>query len=102
MGKDLEISIEDLRPGDFRKVAQVIGIEAALALSRAFGKMTIYIPGIDRVIEVRARDRHIVEEFEAGKWQSVWAAHRELARKYSLTPIWIRQILKRAREKRAK
>jgi Mor family transcriptional regulator len=95
MGKDLEISIEDLRAGEFKKVAMVIGIEAALKLSKEFKGTSIYVPSVDRAIKVAARDRRIVAEFNG-------ANGRKLAKKYQLSLVWIQEIIKRARRKGAK
>ncbi len=85
------ISIEDLLP-NYREVAEVIGIEAALKLSKAFGGTSVYIPSCDRGICISARNKRIVEEFDG-------ANARELAKRYHLSLVWIMGILERSRQK---
>ena len=78
------IQIDDLPP-DFRDIAETIGMEPALKLVQARGGEGIYIPKADKVCRA-ARDRAIRSEFNG-------ANHRELARKYGLTVVWIRSIV---------
>ena len=84
MFKQYTIQLTDLPP-DFRDIAETIGIEPALKLVQARGGEGIYIPKADKVCRA-ARDRAIRAEFNG-------ANHRELARKYGLTVVWIRSIV---------
>ncbi|MFH1984139.1 MAG: Mor transcription activator family protein [Pseudomonadota bacterium] len=77
-----DIRIEDLPP-DFREVAEAIGLDPALRLVEARGGEALYVPKLDKVARL-ARNRAIRDEFSG-------ANHRELARKYNLTVVMIRQ-----------
>ena len=78
------IQLTDLPP-DFRDIAETIGMEPALKLVQARGGEGIYVPKAEKVCRA-ARDRAIRSEFNG-------ANHRELARKYGLTVVWIRNIV---------
>ena len=80
-----EISIETL-PEDLQAVAEIVGIEGTLRLSRDLGGMRIYIPKIEKLVRIQ-RDMRIRKEFTGFN-------HRELARKYHMTESWIRQIVR--------
>lgn len=82
-----DIQLDDLPP-DFRDIADTIGLDPALKLVQARGGEGVYVPKVDKVCRA-ARDRAIRAEFTG-------ANHRELARKYSLTVVWIRAIVSQA------
>lgn len=88
-----DIQIDDL-PEDLRQMADLIGFEAVLALVRARGGESIYLPKLER-IAASARNRAILAEFDG-------ANHRELARKYGLTVTWVREILGMNRKEKQK
>jgi len=79
-----EISIENFTD-DCQLVANVIGIESTLLLSKHLGGINIYIPKYEKLIQTY-RDNKIYSEFNG-------ANHKELARKYNLTEVWIRKIV---------
>lgn len=84
MTERYNIKIDDLPP-DFREIAEVIGLEAALLLVSVRGGEAVYIPKGDKVARL-ARNRAILAEFDG-------ANHRALARKYDLTVVMIRNIV---------
>ena len=86
-----KIQFEDF-PKNFRRVVDIIGINAALKLIKNSGGINQYIPMYDNVI-FPARDRLILEEFSGTNYQ-------ELALKYKVSEVWIRAIIdKDKREK---
>jgi len=86
-----DIKLEDLHP-TYQVFASLIGIEAALIIGQELGGANIYLPklDIDQMIAVRERNNKIIEEFNGSN-------HAELARKYHITDITVREILKKAR-----
>lgn len=78
------IDIDDL-PEDCRQLADIIGLDALMALSERFGGDRVYIPMPDR-LGIPARNREIREAFNGGNF-------RALAAKYNLTERWIRVIV---------
>jgi Mor family transcriptional regulator len=66
-------------------LAETIGLGPALQLVQARGGEGVYVPKAENVCRA-ARDRAIRAEFNG-------ANHRELARKYGLTVVWIRAIV---------
>lgn len=85
------ITLEDL-PEAYQEVARVIGIENAIKLSEALGGLSFYFPKIDAFVQKR-RDEEIRKEFNG-------CNHRDLARKYQLSEIWIRQIVQNNKDHR--
>ena len=81
-----DIAIESL-PREYQVVAEIIGMENALKLAQHIGGGRIYYPKIESLMR-DARDARIRAEFTGGN-------HRDLARKYSLTETWIREIVQR-------
>lgn len=81
---NLDIQLSDLPP-DFREIAETIGLDPALELVQARGGEAVYIPKVEKVCRA-ARDRAIRAEFNGKN-------HRELARRYGLTVVWIRAIV---------
>lgn len=79
------IELDDLRD-EQRGIAQAIGIEAYLTLSRTYGGMTIYIAKAEDIMERKRRDERIREEYDGTNIT-------RLARKYGLTETWIRNIV---------
>jgi Mor family transcriptional regulator len=79
-----DIKMDDLPP-DFREIAETIGLDPALKLVQVRGGEGIYIPKAEKVRRA-ARDRAIRAEFNGKN-------HRELARRYGLTVVWIRAIV---------
>ena len=79
-----ELTIEEL-PEPYQTVARKVGIETALILAREFGGSAIYFLKLDRLL-VEARNKKIRSEFNGMN-------HRELAKKYNLTDVWIRMIV---------
>jgi len=72
---------------DQRELANCIGIENYYKLIKEYGGSMIYIakPG---VIERQRRNDMIIQEYEQG------AAYRQLANKYHLSSVQIRNIVK--------
>lgn len=74
-----------------RKIAEVIGIESYKALVSNFGGLSFYIPKAESVT-INVRNEAIRAEFDGTN-------ANELALKYNLTPVWIRDITsEKARE----
>lgn len=56
----------DILPDAHRRIAEVIGIEAALRLCDAFGGASLYIPMTDAVYNDMVRDREIRRRYLLG------------------------------------
>lgn len=78
------IKMEDL-PLIYQALAKIIGPENTLKLAEEFGGQELYFLKLRLLKE---RDRRIIEEFNGGNT-------RELAKKYGVTPSWVREILKK-------
>jgi Mor family transcriptional regulator len=79
-------TIEDL-PESYREIAEIVGVEGAIKLSRRLGGLAYYFPQIDAVLR-KKRDDAIRKEFTGRNY-------RDLAIKYGLTEVWIRDIVDR-------
>jgi Mor family transcriptional regulator len=80
------ITIEDL-PDEYQTVAEIIGLPAAIELSKRMSSLRIYVPSFEKLTQ-NPRDARIRAEFNGFN-------HRELARKYGLSETWIRAIVQR-------
>lgn len=78
------ITIESL-PESYQEVARIIGIDNAIKLSQYLGGLGYYFPKLDSMLR-QTRDELIRKEFTGFN-------HRDLARKYGLTEVWIREIV---------
>lgn len=67
-------------------IIECIGIESYYKLAKRFGGGTLYIARVDK-IDKKQRNKMIINEYKNG------ATYRELAVKYNLTAIWIRNIV---------
>jgi len=85
---EYDIKIEDL-PGEFRAIAEAIGLKNALALVRMCGGQSTYIPKLD-TCERAAKARRIFEEYRASTSGLIFS---ELASKYNYTESHIRRII---------
>ena len=75
----------DKLPEAHRKLAEVIGIEATVALCRTFGGTPIYIPKVDALIAAQ-RDQLIRTEYNGYNIA-------KLAHKYNITARTVQRIL---------
>ena len=80
-----EVQMKDI-PENYSDIIEVIGLPNFLKLSAIRGGEAIYIPRPER-LKRGACVRRIRTEFNG-------ANHRELAKKFGVTVVWIRQILK--------
>lgn len=71
---------------DQRDIVECIGIENYYKLTKRYGGSSIYISRADS-IDKKCRNRMIIDEFNNG------ATYRELAIKYGLTAVWVRNIV---------
>lgn len=78
-----ELKIEEIEE-PYRTIADKIGIQNLLRLSKQFGGMSIYIPKPDTLLR-QAKYTLIKKEFNGYN-------HAQLARKYNLSEKWIRNI----------
>ena len=88
-----EVRLEDLRdahPATLQAI-QAIGVDAFVEMSHATGGISIYVPKFESVIAA-ARDRIIIKEFDGSNYA-------ELAIKYGISEVWVRQIINRQRVK---
>ncbi|MDP4092582.1 MAG: Mor transcription activator family protein [Bacillota bacterium] len=69
----------------YRELSATIGLKNTLKLAEKYQGMALYLPKLDGLIR-RLRDEKIRKEFNGGNY-------RELAIKYKLTEVWIRQIV---------
>lgn len=79
-----DVKRDDL-PQEFRRLADEIGLAAALELVRLHGGEGIYIPKIEKVTR-QARNRAIRAEFDGSNY-------RELAQRHKLSVVWVRQVV---------
>lgn len=79
-----EMTYDDL-PGYCLDAAKLLGVEAFINLSDQFGGTSFYVPKFENVI-AKARDRVIVKQFNGDNY-------KELALKYNLTEVWVRNII---------
>ncbi len=75
----------EMLPEPYRKLCGLIGILNIIKLAEVFQGTTVYFPKLDGTLKT-IRNSQIREEFDGGNVT-------ELAIKYSLTEVWIRQIL---------
>lgn len=80
-----DVKIEDL-PASYQEVANLVGVENAVKLSEHLGGLPYYFPKIDGLLE-RKRNEMIRKDRASGM------DYRDLAKKYKLTEVWIRQIV---------
>ena len=79
-----EVKVEDL-PSCYREMVELIGFESTLKLANKFQGTGFYFHKLDSAIQ-EVRNKRIKAEFTGSN-------HKELARKYRLSEVWIRQIL---------
>lgn len=80
------VEIEDL-PDDFREIAEMIGLDAALDLVRSAGGSQIYVPKAETITR-GARDRNILAAWERTRDYSL------VARIHGLTENHVRAIIR--------
>lgn len=81
----MELTIEELRE-EQKQIAEVIGVESYLALTKRFGGTSIYIAKAEEILLRKNRDELIRNEFTGSNYS-------QLAGKYGLTEVWIRNIV---------
>jgi Mor family transcriptional regulator len=72
-------------PRAFQDLVQLIGVRATVQLSEHFGGLQFYVPKPDALLQ-KKRDDMIRADRSRGM------GYRDLAVKYKLTEVWIRQI----------
>lgn len=93
--RQMALELDDLRE-EQKRIAEVIGVENYLKLTKEFGGTNIYIAKAEEIIKRNERDAKIREEFNGNNCT-------QLAAKYGLTEVWIRNIVsKKAAEIRRK
>lgn len=83
------LAIEDISE-EYQPLAALLSIPAFLALAEQYGGYQLYIPKLKGILK-NNRDEAIRAEFTGFNY-------KELARKYGLSPRYIRQIVKPAQE----
>lgn len=81
----MDLKIEELRE-EQQQIAEVIGVEAYLMLTKRFGGTSIYIAKAEEILQRKSRDEKIRNEFNGSNYS-------QLATKYGLTEVWIRTIV---------
>lgn len=81
----MEIKLDDLRE-EQREIAEAIGIEPYLQLTRRFGGTSVYVAKAEEIQRRIDRDERIRNEFDGSNYS-------QLAMKYGLTEVWIRNIV---------
>jgi Mor family transcriptional regulator len=81
-----KVQISDF-PVNFQPIAKAVGIADALLIVKTSGGINQYVPKYDALISA-ARDRVILEEFNGYNF-------KELALRYNLTEVWIRNIVEK-------
>lgn len=69
----------------YRELANIIGLKNTIKVAEKYQGMALYLPKLDALIR-KLRDDKIRAEFNGGNY-------RELAIKYKLTEVWVRQIV---------
>lgn len=75
----------DMLPNPYSEISKMIGLDNTLKLVEKYQGTAIYLPKLDITLR-KIRDKKIKDEFNGSN-------HRELAHKYGLTEVWIRQII---------
>lgn len=75
----------DMLPEPYRRLSKSLGVETAIKLAMEYQGTTVYFAKLDGFIKT-IRNSRIREEFDGSNTS-------ELAIKYNLTEVWIRQIL---------
>ncbi len=89
------LTIEELSK-EQKQIAEAIGLDAYLLLSKTFGGTSIYIAKAEEILHRKTRDEQIRNEFNGNNYS-------QLAQKYGLTEVWIRNIVyDKAKEIKAK
>jgi Mor family transcriptional regulator len=78
------LTLEMIPEGMYREIAESIGIENLIKLTKIVGGATIYLPKPESLVRP-VRDARIREEFNGYN-------HLELAKKYEVTDRWIREL----------
>lgn len=81
----MELTLDNLKE-EQRQIAEIIGVDAYLKLTRVFGGTAIYIAKAEEIVKRADRDKQIREEFDGSNYA-------QLAVKYGLTEVWIRNIV---------
>ncbi len=81
----MSLSLNDLKE-EQKQIAEVVGMDTYLELTKVFGGTSIYIAKADEIERRNDRNSQILEEFNGSNY-------RELALKYGLTETWIRNIV---------
>lgn len=76
--------LEELSP-EMREMAELIGLENVIALSKRFHSDTVYFPCVNSIL-MSARNHKIIEEFTGYNL-------KELSRKYGISQTQIRYII---------
>lgn len=79
-----ELTPDDL-PEPYKEISSMVGMDGTLKLADKYQGTAIYLPKLDAALR-KVRDEKIKAEFNGSN-------HRELARKYGLTEVWVRQII---------
>jgi Mor family transcriptional regulator len=85
-------AILDRLNGDFRRVAELIGLDNALRISAEFGGLWISVPKLDS-LKREVRDRVIRETYDKAQKTQKTHVVRSLAREHDLTARQIYNIL---------
>ena len=89
MQYEKEILISDLNDTMY-SVAELIGLDKAIELSKMMGGCCLYIPTYDSVV-LKARNRQIQKEFTGTNY-------KQLSQKYGVTKEAIRAVIKSCKE----
>lgn len=81
----MELRVDDF-PRQYQDLVQIIGVSATVKLADHFGGLQFYVPKIDTLLGNK-RNSMIREDRKRG------LDYRQLAQKYKLTEVWIRQIV---------
>lgn len=80
--------LRELSPA-LMQVVDIISLEQFVDLCYAIGGLSIYVPKFESIVAA-ARDRLILKEFSGYNYS-------ELAMKYSISEVWVRQIVAKAK-----
>lgn len=85
-----DLTIEDL-PEGYQAVARIVGIQNAIRLSDELGGLNYYFPKAEKMLRAK-RNELIRKEFTG-------ANHKELAQKYRLSEVQIREIVAKSKHR---
>jgi Mor family transcriptional regulator len=87
----MNIPLNEL-PSPYDFLIELVGIEKTVKIAEEFGGENVYFRKLDTLVRDQ-KNTYIAKEFNGHN-------HRELAKKYNVTPAWIAQLVKNKHKER--